>query len=281
MSPYKKILIFLSLSLCIIATGFAGEDGSKMATMLTKNDVAKMPYHLEHYKIFSKYTSGYNLNVLRAIDTVQSHAMDGGTYFLGIKAVPPESPVNYELKLGDKSLITPPRSSSYCSGSTYAAFIESLNYAMPEAAQKLTAEQIEAMRMQEPDGGRREDWIKFWGIWNADGFGSQFALVQYANIAVEVKPEDAQPGDFANISWKSGNGHSVIILGWYVDENNEKNLVFWSSQKSTNGYGDKMSKLDDIAEIKIVRIVSPEKIYNFDIKTPIDKSVKGDIINWK
>ena len=207
--------------------------------------------------------------------------MDGGTYFIGLKADPPESPVYYELKLGSKSLITPPRKSSYCSGSTYAAFIESLNSILPEADSKLSADRFEAMRMQEPDGGRREDWIKFWGIWNADGFGSQYALVQYSNMGIDIKPEDAMPGDFANISWNSGNGHSVIFLGWYVNEKGQKGILYWSSQKRTNGYGDQFSPLSEIFNIKIVRLTKPENVFNFDINRKIDKKVPGDKINWE
>ncbi|MDP4175419.1 MAG: hypothetical protein Q8933_15705 [Bacteroidota bacterium] len=247
---------------------------------LKNEDLHLGAHHTQHFKIFSKYTSGYNLQVLKAIDKVQSHAMDGGTYFIGIDSIPAESPVYYELRLFNKSLITPPRKSSYCSGSSYTAFIETLNQILMKKKDKLTEERFEALRMQEPNGGRREDWVKFWGIWNGDGFGTQFAMVQYAAMGKEIKPEDAKPGDFVNISWKTGIGHSVIFLGWYIDKNNVKNMVYWSSQKGTNGYGDQVVPLEKIEEVKFVRLTNPDNLFKFDIKKEINKNIPGDKINW-
>ncbi|MBI2416447.1 MAG: hypothetical protein HYV28_00780 [Ignavibacteriales bacterium] len=220
-------------------------------------------HHLNHFATFAGAAPGYNKFVIRAIDTVQKHAMDGGTYFIGIKAIPTESPVNYELKLGSRPLLTPPRPSSYCSGSTYAAFIETLNLLFPGIDSSLSADRLEALRMQEPDGGRREDNVKFWGRWNADGNGCKFALVDYSKMGMEVKAEDAKPGDFANISWTNGGGHSVVFLGWYLNGNGEKAILYWSSQKGTNGYGDQLSPLSKVADINFVRLTTPEAIMNY------------------
>ncbi len=65
------------------------------------------------------------------------------------------------------------------------------------------------------------------------------------------------------------------------DENGKKYLLYWSSQKSTNGYGDQLVDIDDIENIKIVRLVKPENIFSFDITKKIDKSSPGDKINLK
>ncbi|MGE5681080.1 MAG: hypothetical protein ACM34K_09420 [Bacillota bacterium] len=260
---------------------FAGNTEKKSMWLLLKpEDVSAGAHHLNHFKIFSKYTKGYNLEVLKAIDKVQAHAMDGGKYFIGKDSVPTESPVNYELKLYNKSLITPPRQSSYCSGSSYSVFIEALNSILSKKLNNLTEERFEALRMQEPDGGRREDWVKFWGIWNADGFGTQYAMVQYSGIGKEIRPDEARPGDFVNISWKTGIGHSVVFLGWYLDKDNKKNMVYWSSQKGTNGYGDQIVSLERIKDVKFVRLVKPENLFKFDINKQPDKNIPGDIINW-
>lgn len=283
MKYFYRILFLaaLILSVSLQSSSYAKEPkGKKPWLILAKEDLARGTYHTDHYRIFKKYTSGYNLEVLKAIDMVQAHAMDGGGYFIGKDSVPTESPTYYELKLFDKSLITPPRHSSYCSGSSYSAFIEALNIILAKKGKNLTPERLEALRMQEPNGGRREDWIKFWGIWNADGFGSQFAMVQYSQMGVEVKPEDARPGDFLNISWKTGIGHSVVFLGWYMDEKNNKNMVYWSSQKSTNGFGDQVVSLDRIKDVKIVRLTRPGNLFKFDINQKINKDVPGDQINW-
>lgn len=235
------------------------------------------PHHTRHAELFGKYVSGYNLHVLEGVDKVTASAPDGGGYFIGIKAQPPESPIGYDIALLGNPLLKAPRTTSYCSGSSYSAFIEGLNaMGLPD---KLDATHSEAMRMQEPDGGRREDWIKYWGLWNANGFGSHYALVQYSGMGTDVKPEEALPGDFMNISWTSGSGHSVVFLGW-TDEDGKKGVAYWSSQGGTNGLGDQISPLSKVQEVKIVRLTAPENLYTFNPATPVKKKVPGDRVEW-
>jgi hypothetical protein len=210
---------------------------------------------------------------------VQATQMDGGGYFTGVKAQPAESPIGYEIKLFGSSLIAPPRTTSYCSGSSYSAFVESLNLIFDDST-KLSPERIEAMRMQEPDGGRREDGVKMWGHWNDDGFGTQYALVQYTGAGTVIKPNQLRPGDFLNISWKSGNGHSVVYLGFYKSEIGKKQILFWSSQKGTNGLGDMLTSIDRIADVKCVRLTDPKKLLTFDVKAPVNRKTAGDKIEW-
>ena len=149
----------------------------------------------------------------------------------------------------DKPLLSAPRKTSYCSGSTYTAFIEGLNLIYKKTANVLSEERYESLRMQELDGSRREDGIKYWGKWNADGFGNHFALVQYSGMGKMINPINARPGDFLNISWKNGGGHSVIFLGWYLNEDNKKCLVYWSSQTRTNGLGDEVIPINKIHSV--------------------------------
>jgi len=241
---------------------------------LSKQDLRAGEHHKRHSDIFGKYVDGYNTYILKAIDIVQSKAMDGGGYFAQLNADPPEAPIGYSLQLYNKQLIEPARTTSYCSGSTYSVFVEAMNLIFPEG--KLDDEKAELLRMQEPDGGRREDHIKMWGEWNADGFGNHFALVQYSQVGKRVKPDEAKPGDFMNISWKTGGGHSVIFLGWYIDEEGKKNVVYWSSQKATNGFGDQVIPFERIEEVCVVRLTEPEKIFSFTPPQKIFYGVKGD-----
>lgn len=247
-------------------------------------DLIHGAHHTKHYEIFGKYVEGFNKGInsliLKGIDTVQSHAMNGGGYFTGINAVPTESPVYYNLKLFDRPLIEIPRNSSYCSGATYTAFIEAMNMMLPDSDISLSEERYEALRMQEPDGSRREDHVKFWGHWNADGFGNHFALVQYGKMGQVIDPAEARPGDFANISWKKGLGHSVIFLGWAIVDGDQK-IVYWSSQKATNGYGDQIVSLQKIKNIKMARLTNPENIFTFDPLTAVTLDVPGDSILWQ
>lgn len=246
--------------------------------LLKKSDLENGARHIKHTDTFGKYVSGYNLSVLKAIDIVQATALDGGGYFVGKDSIPTESPIGYDLALFGRPLIDAPRKTSYCSGSSYAVFIEALNLILLRKSNQLDEIHWEAMRMQEPNGGRREDGIKNWGHWNADGFGTHFSMVQYTKMGEVIAPIDARPGDFLNISWKGGLGHSVVFLGWYIDESGKKFMLYWSSQKSTNGLSDQLVKLDDIKNVKMVRLTHPENLFKFDINTKIDMEIPGDAI---
>jgi len=247
--------------------------------VLAKDDLRGGMYDTRHAAIFGKYAPGYNRQVLEGVDTVQSTAMDGGGYFVGKDSVPTESPIGYPLKLFGKPLLDPPRTTSYCSGSSYGAFIEALNRIFSDR-RDISYDRYEALRMQEENGGRREDRIKYWGKWNDDGFGSHYALVQYSRMGEEIKPRDARPGDFVNISWKAGLGHSVVFLGWYVNEKDEKCIVYWSSQKATHGYSDQVVPISRIKDVKFVRMTHPESLFIFDVSTPVNRDIPGDVVDW-
>jgi len=283
-AKFSCLMLFLVMAGCATSQGVRARlepltDDSGWF-FLAPDDLTLGTHHTRHAEVFGKYVKGtYNYAVIEAIDKVQATAMDGGGYFTGIKAKPTESPIGYELKLFGGSLLDPPRTTSYCSGSSYTAFIEALNRIDPRGASRLSPERFEAMRMQEPDGGRREDTVKYWGKWNDDGYGSQYALVQYSGMGVEVLPRQARPGDFMNISWKKGGGHSVVFLGWLVNDKGEKGLVYWSSQRGTNGLGDAvLSSIERIRNVKIVRLTRPENLYTLDVDQPVKRKIPGDPI---
>lgn len=252
--------------------------GSRWYTVA--NPLPAGPHHTRHFELYGKDASRYGRAVLKGVDKVQATAPDGGGYFTGVKAVPAESPVGYPIALQGYPLLAPPRATSYCSGSSYAALIEGLNEILAPRNWTISPDRIEAMRMQEPDGGRREDFVKVWGTWNADGPGSEYALVQYTGMGERIRPDQARPGDFMNVAWKSGIGHSVVFLGWCHDAQGRKSVVYWSSQKGTNGYGDQVSPIDSIASVVIVRLTHPERVYSFDPAQKIDRNVPGDPIAW-
>jgi len=233
-------------------------------------------HHLHHFDLFAAHTTPINQAILRAIDKVQSTALDGGKYFIGIHATPAESPIGYPLRLYNSPLLDPPRKSSYCSGATYTVFIETLNSLYPNGAEKISSDRLESLRMQEKDGSRREDGVQFWGHWNDDGFGNHFALVQYSGMGEPIDPKNALPGDFVNINWKSGLGHSAIFLSFFTDENGTKRILYFSSQPATNGLGDQSSPLDKITTVKFVRLTHPDRVFDFNPATKVDRKIPGD-----
>lgn len=281
MSSRNLLILTLLLALGCAAAQPAGQpcrdDGSRLVLQAADLDLGS--HHTRHRVVFGKYSIGLNLAVLAAIDEVQSHAMDGGGYFVGKDSIPTESPVCYNLALFGRPLIQAPRPRSYCSGATYTAFIEALNLLLPQGGAQLSEARYEALRMQEPDGGRREDGIKAWGWWNADGFGTHFSLVQYLGMGEPIDPARLRPGDFVNVSWKSGLGHSVIFLGW-VEQGTHREMLYWSSQRATNGYGDQRVPLDRIRAVKAVRLTRPDNLFRFDPGAPVVTTIPGDTLFW-
>ncbi len=280
MNFFRASLIAALLSAVFFITGCNCPRHTADWYFLKDSQLTENAWNESHFDRFGQDAPDYNKMILQGIDKVQSTAPDGGGYFIGLKAVPAESPIGYPLHFGGGSLIDPPRGTSYCSGSSYAAFIEGLNLIFQNRQNELSSDRLEALRMQEPDGGRREDGIKFWGQWNADGFGSEFALVQYSGMGKEVSPREARPGDFMNISWKHGGGHSVIFLGWYGDSDTTRQLLYWSSQKGTHGLGEQLVKCSRIHNVKIVRLTNPEALFSFDPATPVNPHVPGDSLDF-
>ena len=226
-------------------------------------------YHISHLRKFGFGVPEANRAVLRGVDIVQSREPEGGGYFIGVKADPPESPIGYQVTFRDRPLLNPPRSTSYCSGASYAAFITALDLLL--GTWSFSEDIHEAVRMQEPDGGRREDTVKLYGWWNADGPGSYYALWGYTRLGVRISPKDALAGDFCNINWVKGPGHSVVFLGWEKTAEGEPGMRFWSSQASTNGLGDKTVPLSSIAGFVFTRLTSPEKLAYLNPKRKMER----------
>lgn len=228
-------------------------------------------HHTHHAELYGAGVPAINQLVLQGVDRVQATAMDGGGYFIGVKTNPPECAYGSAIRYDGWCMGYPARATSFCSGSSYAAFLETLNSYNRLHPLWLTGAQVEALRTQEMDGGRREDKVKFWGWWNADGPGCYYALCAYTTAGERVSPDQAMAGDFMNIDWKSGLGHSVVFLSWETRDG-VKGVKFWSSQVSTNGYGDMWAPFDRIASVVIVRFARPEAIKAlnpaFEMKTP-------------
>lgn len=247
---------------------------------LSPQQLAASAHHTRHRELFGKDAPGFNAAVLAGVDRVQATAMDGGGYFTGVHAEPAESPVGFDLTLFGRPLLRAPRPTSYCSGSSYAALIEALDAILAGRSSELSPDRFEALRMQEPDGGRREDGVKMWGLWNADGPGTLLALVEYAHMGERVKPEDARPGDFMNIAWKSGQGHSVVFLGWCKDASGRPSVLYWSSQKGTNGFGDQMSPISRIKEVIAVRLTHPEAVFELNPAQTVGAKPSWDTVDF-
>jgi hypothetical protein len=210
--------------------------------------------------------------ILSSVDEVQKALPDGGGYFMGIKAHPPECPVGFPVSFYGRGLVQPTRKTSYCSGASYTVLMLALDKWLGNKRIVLIESQLEALRMQELDGGRREDEVKFWGWWNADGPGSYYALCEYTNMGKRVTPKEAIPGDFVNISWKKAGGHSAVFLGFEPTKEGTPGMKFWSSQGSTNGFATMTVPLDSIDSAVFVRLTNPENLVNLDPSKAMKRS---------
>ncbi len=115
---------------------------------------------------------------------------------------------------------------TYCSGFTFAVAMK-----VAEDAGLLRGKSVEAVRRFQ------KEW--YGAVEDPETREKQCALaVGRLGIGRQVKPEEAQPGDFCQF-WRQRSGHSVVFLGWVKDDNGERvGLRYRSSQGSTDGIGD-------------------------------------------
>ncbi|TWT38205.1 Transglutaminase-like superfamily protein [Posidoniimonas corsicana] len=94
-----------------------------------------------------------------------------------------------------------------------------------------------------------EQLKRFQRDWYGDGPNSRETLVVKAverlGIGCRVEHADAQPGDFVQLWRTSGSGHSVVLLDWVREGGEIVGLRYRSSQKSTDGIGDRTEYFAD------------------------------------
>jgi hypothetical protein len=143
--------------------------------------------------------------------------------------------------------------------------VEALNLLYPDGSAKLASDRLEDLRMQEADGATRLDYVKVWGNWNSQ-WGHERVLVSMTGMGEAVLPERARPGDFVNLAWRAGKGHAAVFLGW-AERDGSLQMLFWSSQKHTRGYGDRLVPLSKIKDARFVRLTHPERVFTFAVNS--------------
>lgn len=63
-------------------------------------------------------------------------------------------------------------------------------------------------------------------------------------IGRRIPLEQARPGDFVQF-WRGKSGHSAIFLNWVVEDGKKIGFKYRSTQKSTDGIGDKIEYFND------------------------------------
>lgn len=131
-----------------------------------------------------------------------------------------------------------PEGRCYCCGLTFEVFFR--------AWERWCAEEKRPFRIGELSA---EDLLRFRGLWygtDGDRRLIQNALVTYGLGTAVERLDDARPGDFVQFWRHSGSGHSVVFLAWLRDgEGKIEGLRYWSSQKATNGIGEREERLSE------------------------------------
>lgn len=121
---------------------------------------------------------------------------------------------------------------TYCSGFTFCVAMQAA-----EERGLLKGKSAEAVRQ----------FQKQWYGSTKEAAERQCALaVEQLGIGREVKSlADAQPGDFMQIWRTNKSGHSVLFLDWVREGDQIVGIKYRSSQKSTDGVGDRVEYFAD------------------------------------
>ena len=121
---------------------------------------------------------------------------------------------------------------TYCSGFTFCVAMEA-------------AQERGLLKGKSADAVRQ--FQKLWYGSTKEAAERQCAFaVEQLGIGREVKSlADAQPGDFMQIWRTNKSGHSVLFLDWVREGDEVVGIKYRSSQKSTDGVGDRVEYFAD------------------------------------
>jgi len=136
------------------------------------------------------------------------------------------------IEFDGETILPAQKKGTYCSGFTFSV-------AMQSAAGRglLKGKTVEQIRQFQ------KEW---YGV-PKDAAERQCALaVERLGVGKHVKDlADARPGDFVQIWRTNKSGHSVVLVDWVREGDNIIGLRYRSSQKSTDGIGDRTEYFAD------------------------------------
>jgi hypothetical protein len=115
---------------------------------------------------------------------------------------------------------------TYCSGYTFAVVMKA-------------ASDRALLRDKSVDDIRK--FQKQWYGATPESAETQCALaIEELGIGQPIAREQAKPGDFLQLWRTNGSGHSVVFLEWVTEGGAPVGVKYRSSQKATNGIGDRV-----------------------------------------
>jgi hypothetical protein len=144
---------------------------------------------------------------------------DGGGYEWKGSGTPEE--INFK---GER--ILPKGESTYCSGFTFAVVMKAAE--QRGLLQDKTPAQIRAFQ---------KEW---YGATKESAETQCTFAVERLGIGKQVSPKQARAGDFLQLWRTNKSGHSVVFLEWIKDGRRPIGIKYRSTQKSTDGIGDRV-----------------------------------------
>jgi len=123
---------------------------------------------------------------------------------------------------------------TYCSGFTFAVAMQ-------------TAIDRGLLAEKSPEDIRK--FQKEWYGATGDTEKQAGPAMQNLNIGRSIPPEEARAGDFIQF-WRGKSGHSAVFLNWVKQDGKKIGFQYRSTQKSTDGIGNKIEYFNDVPDKK-------------------------------
>jgi len=182
--------------------------------------------------------NAYVLSVLRSYPTDGTH----GYHWPKDESAPPEAWRGnaHALVYGGQTLsAADPRQRCHCSGLTFEVFLEAWRAwtrakGLPDTIAGLDLEGVR--RLQKQWFGSPQDRSTLRTALVENGLGTQLKDL-----------EQARPGEFVQLWRHDGSGHAAVFLAWERGPDGSRaGLRYWSTQKSTNGIGERVETFGNI-----------------------------------
>lgn len=154
---------------------------------------------------------------------------------------------------GVKACVADPEGRCYCCGLTFEVFVKAWKAWCETTKRPFAIPGVEGRQILD----LRSDWF--------GSTGDKKTLLQHAIVSrglgrAIARLEEARPGDFVQFWRNDGSGHSAVFLEWKKGGDGKlKALRYWSTQRSTDGIGERQERLSgddgiDPGQIYIVRV---------------------------
>jgi hypothetical protein len=122
--------------------------------------------------------------------------------------------------------------STYCSGFTFAVVMKAA--AERGLLKGKSADDVRAFQ---------KEW---YGATKASAETQCAYAIEKFGLGTSVKAEDARSGDFLQLWRANKSGHSVVFLDWVTERGRRIGVKYRSSQKLTNGIGDRVEYFEGV-----------------------------------